>query len=47
MKCPPGTAIDWDLTERKSDNYTFNTCLYICGKYKESVAFVSTKVLWF
>ena len=36
-----------DIAERKSDNIFFNACLYISGKLKEPVVFVSMKALWF
>ena len=38
------TSMHWNITERKSDNiYFFNACLYICGKYKEPVAYAIIK----
>ena len=43
MKCPCDTSMHWDITERKSIMYFFNACLYMCGKCKEPVAFVSIK----
>ena len=43
MECPYDTSMHWDITERKSIMYFFNACLYMCGKCKKPVAFVSIK----
>ena len=45
MKFLSDTPMPRDITERKLDNIFFNACLYVCGKYKKPVAFVSIKTL--
>ena len=45
MKCPSDTSMHRDITERKSDNIFFGTCLYTCEQYNEPVEFVSIETL--